>query len=146
MTKEELAQSISGVDRREGIGEMFVNLAKENGLIIIYGESDDLVEFEGALYDEIGAWDGIDFIIATVGMEIPVDDDEETYTKAKELTAIEIEGHSNIKTNRFKAVWCPEGTDMSWEIKTELPNARFEIMEDGDVFGIGIVIDVKDLK
>ena len=32
--------------------------AKENGLVIVYGASDDLMEFDGAIYDEGGCFDG----------------------------------------------------------------------------------------
>jgi hypothetical protein len=31
---------------------------KESGIIIVYGYSDDLMEFDGAFYDEAGVYDG----------------------------------------------------------------------------------------
>lgn len=146
MTKEELAGLINGRQYRDEITKEEEWIAKESGLIVIFGCSDDLLEFVGALDDEIGAYDGTDFFIATDGMEIMVDEEEETYKKAKGLEAYAIDRESRIDVNRFSAEWCPEGTDMSWEIKTELPHAKFEIMEDGEVYGIGIVISVSDLK
>ena len=145
MTKEELALKLNRRDRRARFEKTESAEAKENGLIIIYGESDDLVEFEGLLYDEIGAYDGTDFIIATKGMEIPSFDDEKLYYKAEILQAIPIEEESTTSINRFKAVWNDEGNPC-WEIQTELPHAKFEILEDGELFGIGIVIDFKDLS
>lgn len=145
MKKEELALHLFEIDRREGVSEELVKAAKESGLIIIYGESDDLVEFEGLLYDEIGAYDGTDFIIAKEGEEIPVDEDEGTYRKAKELEALPIEKGGKFK-NLFTAEWCPDGLDCSWRITTDIPHAEFNIMEDGELFSIGIVVDVKDLN
>ena len=100
----------------------------------------------GLIYDEIGMWDGGDFIIATPGTEIPVDEDEETFRKAKEIEAIPIEGESNITKNRFNCLWSPEELECSWLIKTDLPNSSFDIMEDGELYCRGIVIDVSDLK
>lgn len=35
-----------------------IQLAKDNGIVIVYGASDDLMEFEGAIYDEGGCFDG----------------------------------------------------------------------------------------
>ena len=59
MDIKEFAKSISGKERgypqftKEEIG-----IAKENGFVIVYGESDDLIEFRGAIDDEGGCFDG----------------------------------------------------------------------------------------
>ena len=45
-------------DIRRGIPKRLVQIAAENNLVIIYGASDDLLEFEGAISDELGAYDG----------------------------------------------------------------------------------------
>lgn len=145
MTKEEFVLQLDGRDRRVGISKEEAKFAKENGLIIIYGESDDLVEFEGAIYDEIGAWDGTDFIIARKGDEIPVDEDEGTFRYAKELEALPIEKGGKFK-NLFTAEWCPEDLDCSWRITTDIPHCVFQLLEDGEIFSVGIVVDVKDLN
>lgn len=41
-----------------------------------------------------------------------------------------------------KAVWCPDGMDCAWAYETELPHAEFCIMEDAELYCIGIVCDV----
>lgn len=121
-------------------------IAKESGLVVIFGASDDLVEFRGAIYDEIDAYNGADFIIATPGTEIPVYEDEETYRKAKKLEAVPIEEESSTKKNRFKALWCPDELDCSWLIKTDLPHSTFDIMSDGELYCRGIIIEVAALS
>lgn len=150
MKKETLANMINGREYRDELNKQEEQLAKENGLVVIFCASDDLVEFRGAICDEIDAYEGAHFIIATPGTEIPVDEDEETYRKAKEFEAVPIEEESQTQKNRFNAEWCPtrEGEDdpyASWHISTQLPHAAFDIMEDGELYCRGLVIDVKDL-
>lgn len=59
MTIKEFAKSIN---RREHEYQQFtkeeLQIAKENKWVIIYGHSDDLMELEGAIYDEAGVFDG----------------------------------------------------------------------------------------
>ena len=152
MKKEVLAAQLNGRNYRDEIEKEEEQIAKESGLIVIFGASDNLVEFRGAICDEINAYDGTDFIIATPGMEIPVDEDEETYRKAKKLEAVPIIAEeSSIKKNRFTAEWCPthEGETepyTSWHISTLLPHVSFDIMEDGELYCRGLIIEVAALS
>jgi hypothetical protein len=148
MTRTELAMKLTGRKYGDEMTDEEEQLAKDNGLIVIFGQSDDLIEFRGVIYDEISAWDGTDFIIATPGTKIPVDEDEETYRKAKALEPISISEDSSTNKNRFKAEWCPSDEDCSWRITTDLPNTTFQIMNEDDenhVYCYGVVIEVKDL-
>jgi len=145
MNKEELAKMLHGRQYRDEMEPNEEQLAKENGLIVIFGASDDLVEFRGLLYDEIDAYEGTHFIIAVPDDEIPVDEDEETFRRAKNLEAVPIREESVVKKNRFEAEWSPMQLDASWLIKTKLPHAIFDIWDDGSFYCRGIVIDSKDL-
>lgn len=58
MTKEELAAMLDGRQYREETTPQIEKLAKENNLLIIFGASDDLCEFRGAICDEFGCYDG----------------------------------------------------------------------------------------
>lgn len=146
MNKEEFATLLNGRSYRDEMSREEQEIAKVNDLIVIFGASDDLVEFRGAIYDEIDAYDGCDFIIATPGTEIPVDERNETYRKAKVLEAVPVEQHCSVTKNRFKALWCPAGLDCSWLIKTDLPHAPFDILEDGELYCRGLVIEVSSLS
>ena len=58
MTQFEFAQKLHGRLRSR---EIFTNeeiLARDNGLVVVMGASDDLMEFTGAISDEVSAWDG----------------------------------------------------------------------------------------
>lgn len=58
MTKEELAAVLNGRQYREVPNLKDSQLAKENNLLIVYGTSDDLCEFAGAIDDEFDCYDG----------------------------------------------------------------------------------------
>ena len=62
VTMREFARTLNG---REYDCYMFtkqeIQLAKDNGWIIVTGASDDLMEFEGAMYDEGGCFDAVSY-------------------------------------------------------------------------------------
>jgi hypothetical protein len=133
MTKEELAIKLNGNN-----GEMSKQdekLAEENGLVVVYGCSDDLMEFRGAIYDEVSCYDGDTAYLDANGiLESECDDDDCPYfTKLKE----------GAKT--IEAIWC-ENDDVSWSYKTDITHATFNIMKNGELYCIGIVFSINDLK
>ena len=124
MTKKEFADKLNG---REYAGyHQFttseVETAKENGWFIVYGASDDLIEFDGAIYDEDGCHGG---------GNIYFDKD----------------GVGKDKANCIEARWCEEidGRHVCWSYETDIPHETFKIMEDGEVYCIGMIISVNDL-
>ena len=152
MTKEVFAKLLNGRQYRDEMSKEEEAIAKESNLIVIFGQSDDLIEFRGALNDEIDAYDGTDFIIATPGQELGTGEywnDMPTYVKAVEMMPVAINSEdprSNIP-ERISAMWCPKDQDVecSWYIKTDLQHFPFNIMEDGEIYCRGIVISVVDL-
>jgi len=58
MSVKQAAQSLDGSEYgREGSRELFA-VMKAAGLVAVFGASDDLMEFRGAINDEVGAYDG----------------------------------------------------------------------------------------
>ena len=58
MTPKELADALNGIEYSNVNllhGDLLMERAKAAGLVIAYGYSDDLLEIDGALYDEAGA-------------------------------------------------------------------------------------------
>lgn len=94
---------------------------KTNGIVICYGESDDLMELDGAIHDEYGCWNG-----GTICFD----------EKGKEADA-------NIYYP-ITAVWCKD--DMSWQYEFEPKHEVFIIYEDTDIYCRGIVFFADDLK
>ena len=150
MTKEELATKLNGHKYCEEITEDEVQLAEDNNLVVIFGQSDDLMEFRGAINEEIGAWRGTSVLISKNGLvERP---DIESYSdREEELDEVYEKYLNNKKTARkVEAIWCPKDENgkiyVSWIYKTEIPYTTFDIIEDdGGLYCRGIVIDLKNL-
>lgn len=127
MTKKELADKLNG----RAYGDAFKDVleeARESGLVIVTGASDDLMEFQGAIEDEGGCFDGGKVYFDRTG----VDQDGEE------------------RANVIEAVWCDgmnsDGIPASWTYKTDIPCERFNIWEDGELYCVGLVFSIEDLK
>lgn len=148
MTAQELAARLHGREYGKETTKAEEAEAKAAGLVIVYGYSDDNVELEGAIDEEIGAWDGTTIRVTPLGL-LPLwdsyedgisEEDAEAYFKRKAA------GFQNIE-----AVWSPvevEGGEpfASWAFKTAIPHATFDVMEDGELFCRGIVFALADVK
>lgn len=145
MTKEELAAKLSGREYPFELNVGEITEAKESGLAILYGASDDLLEFAGAIYDEVGANDGTTVHVTPGGkiietMESPCDNDNRDHCEY--FTA----WLKTQKTFRVDADWCPKEPKCSWLITATVPGAAFDIMEDGELFCRGLVIDMNEVN
>src|SRR5215472_10913763 len=63
MTKEKLAKQLDGHEYCEEISAVIEAEAKEADLVIVFGNSDDLIEFRGAIHDEAGCYEGGEYWI-----------------------------------------------------------------------------------
>lgn len=134
MTMKEFAQQLNG---REYDYRMFteqeVYVAKENGWVIVTGASDDLMEFEGAMYDEGGCFDGGKIFFSK----------EAVWNGEDEKSAF---------PNCIEAIWCGKeildenGNVIPWTYKTDIPHETFMVYEDGRPYCKGILFSVADLK
>lgn len=131
MTKEEVAARMDG---REYGSEMLDGEEKElhdARLVALFGYSDDVVEVRGASYDELGtdvAYFTSDGLLSNrcVNERCPYHRDEAL-------------GAASVKPK--------DGGDEYglWDWETTIPFARFLIMEDGEVYGSGIVFSLDEL-
>lgn len=130
--KKVIAEMLKGSKYREEPSGSTIELAKANGVVIVYGASDDLMELRGAIDDEVGMYEGGTAYINKDGVIYKPDCcceyAEDWYDQAAQ-TAVAI-----------RAVWC-EG-DYSWQYEVAVPFETFEITEDGDKYCLGIVIDL----
>jgi hypothetical protein len=115
--------------------------AKALGLLVIFGASDDLLEFRGAFDDEVGASGGVTALIDSDGplqsWETFISDEPDEESTRKHLAR---KGGAKTVT----ADWDNDG--YSWVISSLVPHATFEIVEDEEKFCRGIVIDVQQLS
>lgn len=138
MNAKELAAQLNGIQYPVRIPKPLTDAAKAAGLVIIYGSSDDLMEFEGAIYDELGCYDGGTAFVDAKGL-LPARDQIEDDDELKDYFARQ----PNAKP--IEALWCQEG-EYSWTYKTNVPHETFEVWEDGEPpYCRGIVFALKDL-
>lgn len=134
MTKEQLAEMLNGREYGSEITKAEEREASTHRLVVVFGASDDNVEFRGAIDEEEFAFEGGTFLVSRVGV---FDNDHSCncpycgFDKAKERGVL------------IEAEWNHKG--YSWVISTKIPHAAFDIMEDGEKFCRGIVFSIADL-
>ena len=123
---KEIAEKLNGIAYGENIRDIEAE-AKEHGIVIVMGASDDLMEFSGAIEDEGGCYDGGEVYFDRDGVS---QDDTE-------------------RANVIVSVWCgktADGQEASWVYETDIPHEKFYVYEDEEVYCEGIVFSVEDLK
>lgn len=135
VTKEELANRLDGCECGEEMSATDKSDAKESGLVVIFGYSDDNVEFRGAIEDELGCFGGATILIHQEGV---LDGDHECHC--------EYCSFKSIKNGCLKlhAYW-DDDAGYSWAYKISVPSASFDVMERGGKFCRGIIIDLESL-
>lgn len=117
--------------------EDIINFAKDNNLVIAYGYSDDNIEFEGAIYDEIGTWEEEDIYVTKDKNLIRPDvfDNEEctmcTFRKYY---------FKNIEKAKIHAKY-----NGLWELDIDIPHEKFTITDD-DFKGNGLIFALDDIS
>lgn len=116
----------------EGSPQLF-RAMKDARLVAVFGASDDLMEFRGAIDDEIGAYNGTTAYLTSNGLlENDCENDDCPHFKKLKKTAATI-----------KAIWDRGG--VSWQYETEIPHAKFIVNEDGEAYCSGIVFALADV-
>lgn len=139
MTAKELAEMFSGREVGDEITPQEERIARNAGLVVVYGYSDDNAEFRGAIDYEADSYDGGTVYLTGRGiLEGPAcscaEDCECPYfTQVRE------------KAKSIKAVWHDEGGPC-WTFETDIPHETFTIMEDGEPWCIEIVFSMENLR
>ena len=127
MTKKELAEKLNGGQKGESSEDVLED-AKQSGLVMVTGASDDLMEFAGAFRDEGGCFDGGRVYFDCDGV------DQEGEERANWIDAKWCDG-----TNR-------NGIQATWTYETDIPCERFDIYEQQDIYCEGLVFSIDDLR
>lgn len=140
MTKEELAAKLNNREYLNEITSEEKIITENNNLVVIYGYSDDTIELVGAIHDEINAWEGTNFRITKDGVAPKWDDID----RDDEREAEEYFRKKNLPFAKVNAEWDKNG--YSWFISASIPFAPFDIVEDGEKYCRGIVININDIE
>ena len=142
ITAKGLAARIDGREYRSEVDNETRELAKANGLLIVYGASDDLCEFDGIFRDEGGCYDGGIFLVDRDGI-IPRWDELDGPTEREAKAWFARKGSPHIT---IKAIWCGVDSDAFWEYSIAgAPSETFEVMKDDELYCIGRVVDMNNL-
>ena len=139
MDAKELAAKLNGREYCREITDEEVRQAKEAGLVVVFGASDDLIEFRGAIRDEGDCYDGGTVLIDTKGVLPSWDEASESEESAQEYF------ERKAKARTITALWAKE-PGYSWTYKTDIPHETFEIVEDGEPYCRGIVFNIGDIS
>lgn len=135
MTAKELAALLNGREYGKEITKEEEAAAKESGLVVVFGASDDLMEFRGAIDDEVGCWGGGTVYINENGM---------VSEQLDECSSCKLFLRNRDTCPSITAIWHKKY--YPWEYQTDIPHETFEIFEDGEKYCQGIVFSLAELK
>jgi len=133
MTKNDVVKLLNGSEYPLKLSKELKTELAANGLVIVYGASDDLMGLDGAISDEVSCYDGGTAYLTSDGLLQNDCDDEDCpyFAKIKEKAAT------------IEAIYYKDGIE--WTYKTDIPHETFEVMEDGRVYCRGIVFRLNDV-
>lgn len=132
-TVGDFAKLLNGREYGQEITGAEVAEANKAGLVVVFGGSDDNMEFRGTIYDEVGCYNGGDAFVDFDGLVTNKCDCEDCPYHQQEKQ----------KSYKITAVWNVDG--YSWIYKTDIPHETFDILEDGETYCRGIVFAIQNL-
>lgn len=149
MTKERLAMLLDGNEYLEEMTREQERIAAENNLLVLFCQSDDLLEMRGAIHDEEDAMDGGEFALLLNGEQFYDEEDNEAIHRAESNVVMRIsdEFDNEVNSRFIRVEWSPDDArPLSWRITSNLPCAVFTICESGEPFCEGVVIDLDEIE
>lgn len=140
MDAKTLADKLHGVEYPFSLTKEDLTIAKDSGLVVVYGASDDLMELEGAVNDEVGACNGGTAIIDAKGV---LPDWEQLMDDSPSKDEVREYFEREKQSAEIEAIWNSEG--YSFTYKTKIPHFTFDVLEDGDPYCRGIVFSLTDI-
>ena len=147
ITLKEFSAMLFGRDRQPDLSPDELLLAEQKGFVVVYGDSDDRVEFEGAItaeeYANPFAKDGPSGVLALSEDGKIIEEDSDLYAEY-------------VKNNRnlIKVFYCSKD-GLNWVFETDIPHESFLTYDGGydeeyadleNGFARCIVFDVSELK
>ena len=137
MTAQEWATRLEGRQYREELSTSEARMLAQEGLVVAFGASDDLLELRGALDGEYDAYNGITLLLTSDGIFDPSGCPSECryFMVAKQ--------QADTHGVRLEALWDAHG--YSWWCTIAIPHATFTIVEGKELFCRGIVFALADV-
>jgi hypothetical protein len=131
MNIKEFAKMLNGRQYGSEITKEEEVLAKELGFVVVFGSSDDNMEFRGVIDDEVECYDGGTAYVNEIGLVAECECDCMYYQIERD------------KASKIKAIWHDHG--VNWTYETDISHEKFEIFEDEELYCVGILFDINDL-
>ena len=133
LTIKEVAEILDGNEYADEMLGLDLDEVRKSGIVVVFGYSDDNIEFRGAIDEELGCYGGGVFYLTKEGLVENCDEECAHFQRAM------------AKAVTIEAFWCKEGGP-DWSYETDIPHETFMIMEDGTEFCRGIVFKLSDAK
>jgi hypothetical protein len=131
-TAKELAALLDGREYRQELTEEESQQAKQLGLVVVFGRSDDTARLTGAINDDTDCYDGGDITIYKDGLLEYCADECSHYREALEKSKIILVHWQNDYPN--------------WMYETNMHHEKFTIIRDGQEYCDGIVFSIFDVS
>lgn len=141
MTKEDFAQQITMRAYTEEMTDAEKIQARDAGLVVIFGRSDDITVLAGAIDEAF--YDGKPIMLNPQGALSGLNDGD-TY-EFNNLSDMEACVDQLRYSKPVKAIWHNSPSEYCWTFETDIPHATFEVIDGEESYCLGIVIDMKDL-
>lgn len=134
MNTQEVADKLNGIQYGEEGKILTLEYCKQlrrEGIVVVRGYSDDLVEFDGAVSDELGSYDH--YFDSKGLLRNECDCDNCPYFEKL------------VKKYYVMPVWC-KTPEYAWTYDTNIPHVVFDVMENDEKYCRGIVFKLSDLE
>lgn len=131
---DELSKLLNNRQYGSIITDEEINIAKESNLVVVYGASDDLIEFAGAINEEYGCYGSNRFPMSSNGI-IDCNCDNPHCPYFKEIL--------RLCKYWLEAKWNVEG--YSWIYTINVPFKTFDVLEDNKKYCRGIIFKKTDI-
>lgn len=135
---EAIAKTLMNVEYCN-IPPAIVKLAEENNIVIAYGASADLLELEGAITDEVGAYGGVTYYLSANG------------SIKNECSNENCPYHEAIIQNAYSIELIPHlGHPLKWHFETSIPHHVFPMLRYNStdptiIYCMGIVFSLEHM-
>lgn len=128
MTAKQLAEKLNGRQIGEEIQGHEEREAERDGLVVLFGASDDLAELRGAIHDEVSCYDGGEIYVDHAGL-FETECEDESCPHEERLRE---------QCQRIDVEW-GKLDNFSWSYKTKLKHETFDIYDGEEPYCRGIV-------
>lgn len=147
MTKEQFAELLNGNECRYEMTYQQEQTAKQNNMLVMFGDSHGMINLRGAITDEIYAPHGGDFALILKG-ETFSDDEDLSISHESECAQVLLlsDDYDHEDNQRLICVeWFNKEEYLEWRIDSKIPHAKFTIYDEGDAYCDGIIIDLDEV-